>query len=511
MAQSYGSGRLPQYPQAYWLESVTIPEFPTLEKDVHVDVAIVGGGITGITSAYLLAQKGVKVGLVESGRLLNGTTGSTTAKVTAQHGLIYDELITTLGVDSAKLYYEANKQAMDFVKSVVREQKIDCELQEEDAYIYTQSADYLQQLVNEMNAYEKLGISGEYVASTPLPFSVNGAIIMNNQAQFHPLKYLIYFINEITAKGGLIFEHTPAIDITTGPPQAQVITKNGSKLSCDQMIIATHFPFEDKTGFYFARMHADRSYVLAVKTEKDFLGGMYINAEQPTRSLRYTKINGDKLVLFGGDHHKTGQGIDTFKHYQALENFAEETFGIKEIPYRWSAQDLTTSDKIPYVGKITENHEHIFVATGYRKWGMTNGTVAAQLLTDLILRNESPYEALYRPTRFHATPDLKQLVKDNLDVAKHLIKGKVEMITRQPEDLADDEGAVVTVNGKRAGAYRDEHGCLHIVDTTCTHMGCELEWNNGDRSWDCPCHGSRFSIDGDVVEGPAEHPLQKLD
>ncbi|WP_147535068.1 FAD-dependent oxidoreductase [Bacillus marasmi] len=510
MTKSYSQGRMPQYPKAYWLDSVSIPSFPSLTEDVDVDVAIVGGGITGITSAYLLSQKGVKVGLIESGRLLNGTTGSTTAKVTAQHGLIYDELITTLGEEKAKLYYESNKQAMDFVKSVVKEQQIDCELQEEDAYIYTQSADYIQQLTNEINAYEKLGIPGEFVSSTPLPFPVNGAVIMKNQAQFHPLKYLIYFINKITENGGLIFEQTPAVDITTGP-RAQVIAKNGNKLSCNHMIIATHFPFEDKLGFFFARMHADRSYVLAVKTKQEFPGGMYINAEQPTRSLRYTMINGEKLVLFGGDHHKTGQGIDTFKHYEALEAFADSTFGIEKIPYRWSAQDLTTSDKVPYIGKMTDQYNHIFLATGYRKWGMTNGTVAALMLSDMILGKETPYEELYRPYRFHADPDLKQLVTDNLDVAKHLIKGKLELVKRQPEDLANDEGAVVSVNGKRAGAYRDEQGNLHIVDTTCTHMGCELEWNNGDRSWDCPCHGSRFSVDGDVLEGPAEYPLQKLD
>lgn len=332
---------------------------------------------------------------------------------------------------------------------------------------------------------------------------------MKNQAQFHPLKYLLHFINEIKAQGGLIFEQTPAIDIMTGP-RAKVITKIGHKITCNHMIIATHFPFEDKAGFYFARMHVERSYVIGVKTKHEFPSGMYINAEQPTRSLRYTTMNGDKLVLFSGDHHKTGQGIATIKHYEALEAFADETFGIKEIPYRWSAQDLITSDKVPYVGTLTNNYPNIYVATGYRKWGMTNGTAASLMLSDLILGKSSPYEQLYSPARFHANPDLKQLITDNADVAKHLFKGKFEMVKRQPEDLANDEGAVVSVNGTRAGAYRDPEGGLHIVDTTCTHMGCELEWNNGERTWDCPCHGSRFSIDGDVVDGPAEKPLKKL-
>jgi glycine/D-amino acid oxidase-like deaminating enzyme/nitrite reductase/ring-hydroxylating ferredoxin subunit len=510
MTESYVSSRLPQFHEPFWRDSVSLLKFPPLSENIEVDVAIVGGGITGITSAYLLSKQGVKTAIIDAGNIINGTTGHTTAKVTAQHGLIYDELITSLGEESARLYYEANNSAMNFVKNIVKEQKIDCDLTEEDAYIYTQSKDYTQKLINEMNAYGKLGIQGEYTTSTPLPFEVHGAIVMKNQAQFHPVKYLLHFIKEITAKGGRIFEQTPAIDIENGP-RPKVIAKNGHTVTCNHMIIATHFPFEDKTGFYFARMYAERSYVLGVKTKTDFPGGMYINAEQPTRSIRYTTMNGDKLVIFGGENHKTGQGIDTMKHYEALEAFVDETFGIREIPYRWSAQDLTTTDKIPYVGSISPGNPNIYVATGYRKWGMTNSTVASMILSELILGKRSMFENLYSPQRFHANPDVKNLVTTNADVAKHLIKGKFEMITKHPEDLSNDEGATVTVNGERAGAYRDKEGRLHIIDTTCTHLGCELEWNSGDRSWDCPCHGSRFSINGDVIEGPAEKPLRKIE
>jgi glycine/D-amino acid oxidase-like deaminating enzyme/nitrite reductase/ring-hydroxylating ferredoxin subunit len=502
--------RLPQFPEPYWRDSVTLPSFEPLSADITVDVAIVGGGITGITSAYLLSKQGKKVAIIEAGKILNGTTGHTTAKITAQHGLIYDELITSLGEESAKLYYEATHSAMEFIKREIEEHKIDCDLSVEDAYIYTQSPDYILQLKNELKAYEKLGIKGEYVETTMLPFEVNGALIMKNQAQFHPLKYLLQYVQEVTAHGGVIFENTTAIDIENGP-SPKVISKNGATVSCQHIIISTKFPFEDKAGFYFARMYADRSYVLAVKTNKEFPGGMYINAEQPTRSIRSTSYNGDKLILIGGDHHKTGQGINTIKHYQAIEKFADETFGIKEIPYRWSAQDLTTTDKVPYIGAITGGNPNIFVATGYRKWGMTNGTVAALMLSDMILGRTSPYEQLYSPQRFHANPDVKNLISTNIDVAKHLIKGKVEIINRHPEDLGNDEGSVVVVNGERAGAYKDPEGHLHIVDTTCTHLGCELEWNNGERTWDCPCHGSRFSIDGVVVDGPAEKPLKKIE
>ncbi len=317
-------------------------------------------------------------------------------------------------------------------------------------------------------------------------------------------------VNEITAQGGQIFEQTPVIDIGNGP-RPRVIAKNGHRITCNHLIIATHFPFEDKLGFYFARMYADRSYVIAVKTEKEFQSGMYINAEQPARSIRYTNVNGEKLVIFGGDHHKTGQGIDTMKHYEALEAFADETFGIREIPYRWSAQDLTTTDKLPFIGTLTAGHPNIYVATGFRKWGMTNGTAAAQILSDIIQGKKSPYEEIFNPQRFHAKTEIKNIITTNADVVKHLIEGKFGLITKHPEDLNSDEGAVVTVNGARAGAYKDTDGNLHIVDTTCTHVGCELEWNSGERSWDCPCHGSRFSFDGHVLEGPAEKPLKKIE
>jgi Rieske Fe-S protein len=342
-----------------------------------------------------------------------------------------------------------------------------------------------------------------------MPFPVKSAIIMKNQAQFHPLKYLLHLTNQITAHGGQIFELTTAIDIENGS-EPKVLTKGGHAINCKQMLIASHFPFEDKLGFYFARMYANRSYVIAAKTKKEFPGGMYINAEKPTRSLRYTNINGEQLVLFIGENHRTGVGESMIKHYEALEAFAEETFGVKEILYRWSTQDLKTLDKVPYIGRLTENNQNILVATGFRGWGMTHGTAAALLLTDLMIGNNNRFEDLFSPQRFHADPDIKKFISYNADVAMHLIKGKLEISSVEPEDLNPDEGSVVMVNGQRAGAYKDREGTLHIVDTSCTHMGCELVWNTGERSWDCPCHGSRFSYVGDVLEGPAEKPLKRI-
>ncbi|MFY0148077.1 FAD-dependent oxidoreductase [Bacillus cytotoxicus] len=499
----------PKFPHSYWMDSTLLPTFPALSENIKTEVVIIGAGITGITTAYLLAKEGMKVVLLDSDRILNGTTGHTTAKITAQHDLIYDELINHFGIDKARLYYEANHQALQFIKETVKTHHIECGFTEEDAYLYTTGKDELRKLIKEYEAYKKLNIPCEYVTSIPVPLSTQAALVMKKQAQFHPLHYLKKLVEEFIKMGGTIYEHTTAIDIEKGF-YPQVITKNGQRITSGYVALCSHFPFYDKSSFFFTRMYAERSYVLAIQSKTEYPGGMYLSIDNPTRSLRSTTIDGTKLILVGGESHKTGQGINTMLHYEALHSFAEEIFEIEQIPYRWSAQDLITLDKIPYIEHINENNPNIFVATGYRKWGMTTSTVAAQLLTTSIIKRNSPYKELFAPSRFHADPDIKTFASQNLDVAKHLIEGKLEFALREPEDLANGEGAVVRVNGKRAGAYKDDNGKLHIVDTTCTHLGCEVEWNSGDCTWDCPCHGSRFSINGDVVEGPANQPLKRV-
>lgn len=501
---------LPLSVEPYWLTSTVLPSFPPLTEDIHVDVVVVGGGISGITTAYLLAKGGVNVALIEADRLLNGTTGHTTAKVTAQHDLIYDELLHHLGAEKAKMYYDACMEALQFIKTTIQEQRIDCDWTEENAYIYANTNASMSKLINEWKAYEKLGIAGAITETIPLSLPVHAALVMKHQAQFHPLKYLQKLVEAIRQKGGKIYEQTPAADVEQGETLT-VITKHHKRLTCRHLVVCSHFPFYDG-GFYFSRMYAERSYVLAIQSDGQYPGGMYLSADEPKRSIRSAKAaNGSELLLIGGESHKTGQGVPTIQHYEALQSFASDLFTVTAIPYRWSAQDLTTLDKVPYIGKMTANTPNVYVATGYRKWGMTNGTVAGLLLSDLILERNNRYDDLYTPSRFYADPSVKHFVMQNTDVAKHLIEGKIEVVVRTPNDLANGEGAVVLVNGKRAGAYKDENGVLSIVDTTCTHMGCEIEWNSGDRTWDCPCHGSRFSIHGDVIEGPAQQPLQKIE
>ncbi|MGD6873172.1 FAD-dependent oxidoreductase [Sutcliffiella horikoshii] len=500
---------LPKGPEAYWRDSAPLPSFPTLNENKKTDVCVVGGGITGITTAYQLAQEGLKVILIDADQILNGTTGHTTAKVTSQHGLIYDEFLQHLGQEKAKLYYQANQEGLHFIRDLVDLKRIQCDFSEQNAYIYSQTEQDDQKVIKEFEAYQKLGIDGDLTYDIPFPIETKSVIVMKNQAQFHPLQYLKVLVDGIVEKGGEIYEHTVATDVEESR-DLSVVTKNGAKIDCEYIVAGSHFPFYDDKGFFFTRMYAERSYVLAAKTEKEPPEGMYYSAGQPSRSLRYVTIDGEKVALIGGDGHRTGQGKDTLKHYEALKSFGEEVLGIKEILYRWSAQDLYTLDKVPYIGRITSGHPNIFIATGYRKWGMTNGTAAALLLQDLILGRKNAYEDLFSPSRFVADPSLKKFISSNMNVAGHLIEGKLDRPSKKPEDLGLDEGGVVMINGRRAGAYKNDKGEVYCVDTTCTHLGCEVEWNHGDRSWDCPCHGSRFSIHGDVLEGPADKPLEKL-
>lgn len=510
LSQSKPTNHMPTSPEPYWRDSVQLPSFDRLTEDQDADVVIVGGGITGITAAYLLVKEGYQVVLLEASNILNGTTGHTTAKITAQHGLIYDEFIQHFGEDKARQYYEANMDALRFIQQTVTDHDIDCDYTEEDAYIYTNSDRYVDKIHKEAQAYHELGIDGGTVSQMPLDVQMKTAIVMKQQAQFHPLKYLAHLVQEITQAGGKIYEHTTAVDADDQDEQPTVITREGHKIKGDYVLSCSHYPFNDVRGFYFTRLTPNRSYIIGIEAQRDFPGGMYITAEEPTRSLRSVTIDGKPMVLVVGESHKTGQGVDMIQHYEALESFAEQTLGIKNFKYRWSAQDLTTLDKIPYIGPFTDRHPNLLVATGYRKWGMTGGTAAAMLMRDIVMDKDSSYKELFSPSRFQADPSLKKFLKQNADVAGHLIKGKFEPAAKKLDDLSVDDGAVVIHQGRRIGAYKDHDRELHTVDTTCTHMGCEVEWNHGDRTWDCPCHGSRFSIKGEVIEGPAEQPLQQI-
>lgn len=497
-------------PKSYWLVSFKREEYPKLESNIAVDVAIVGGGIVGITSALLLKDKGYKVAILEADRIFHGTTGHSTAKVTSQHNLIYDKLMREFGEIKAKQYAEANECAISFIANIIKERNIDCDFCRCPAYVFTQSEDYIDKIEKEVKAASSLGIKASYEDKPPLPFTVKAAVRFENQAQFHPARYMQALAKAIPGDGSYIFESTKVTDIHEDEKEnCTVIVHNGCKISAHKVIIASHFPCYDGLGMYFARMYAEKSYVIALKLKESFQGGMFISAEEPGRSLRSQKCNEEELVLVGGEHHKTGSHTNTNIHYENLINFAKEIFEVESILYRWSTQDCMTIDGVPYVGYLTSKTKSILVATGFGKWGMTNGTAAAKLLTDLIVKGDSPWREVYNPSRFDIMISGGKLISQNLDVAGKFIGGKLDPV---PKEIKVDKGEakIVSINGERIGVYCDEDGKYHCVDITCTHLGCELIWNEAEKTWDCPCHGSRFSYEGDNIEGPAFIPLKKL-
>lgn len=501
--------QLPQFPEPYWRE-MKLPTFEKLTTSIKADVGIVGGGITGITAAYLLSKQNLKVVLIDSDEILNGTTGHTTAKITAQHGLIYDEFMKHMGEEKTAKYYHAAIKAKEFIKDTISENKIDCDYETQDAYVYTNDDKYIMQLENEIKAYEKLEISSEYLSEMPLNLPIKAAVMMKDQAQFHPLKYLKALVQASKDNGVEFYENTTAVDIEYNK-HPNIVTKDGHRITCNHVIAASHFPFYDKQSFYFARMYPERSYVLAINSKLKYPGGMYINAESPSRSVRSTPGEKGTLWLIGGENHKTGQGGPVIHHYEKLEHFSSKHFEMKDIAYRWSAQDLITIDKVPYIGAVSKGESNVYVATGYRKWGMTNGTAAAMIIADKITETPNEYADIYEPSRFQPDPSVRKFIEMNADVAKHMVKGKLDFSNNELAQIKPDEAIVTRINGKRTGIYKDKEQTLHAVDTTCTHLGCEVEWNSGDRSWDCPCHGSRFSYEGNVMEGPAKKPLAKVD
>lgn len=493
-------------PQSYWIASTFDTNFPSLENDIKVDVAIVGGGMAGITSAFLLKEEGLKVAVIEASQILKGTTGHTTAKITSQHGLIYAKIKSALGEEKAQQYAQANEFAIQAIENIVKTKNIQCDFHRSAAYIYTHQEKYVQKIEQEVLAASSLGIKASYHEEIPLPFNVNAAMRFDNQARFHPRKYLLALADEIVREGNYIFEQTRAINIEEGTT-CNVITVNGKKVSAPNVIIATHYPFYDGYGMYFTRLYPERSYVLGIKIKGQFPEGMFITAEDPGRSLRQQEFDDTKIVLVGGEHHKTGQGEDMNNHYLNLKRFSEETFEVESVLYRWSTQDYSTPDEIPYAGLLTSNTPNIYVATGFRKWGMTNSTAAAFIIKDLITKGKSPWEDVYKPYRFTPAASAMNFIKENVNVAKELVSGKLAVVPKNVE-IKPGEAKVVEVDGQNVGAYRDENGKLHTVSTKCTHMRCELRWNSAEKTWDCPCHGSRFTYDGEIIESPALTPLE---
>lgn len=494
---------LPGKPASLWLDTTPQTNFPPLQSGLTVDVAIVGGGLAGLTAATLLKAEGKTVAVLEAERIVQGVTGYTTAKVTSQHHLIYDYIISHFGEEKARAYADANQAAIEQIAGLVEHKKIDCDFTRTEAYTYTESPDEVDQIKAEVEAALKLGLPASFVNETPLPFPVKAAVRFDNQAQFHPRKYLLALAQEIPGDGSHIFEETRVVDLEEGEP-CVVTTEQGS-LTASDVIIASHFPFNDKTLYSF-RLHSHRSYVLGVRLEGESPRGMFISTK-PSHSVRDHPEAGGNFLLIGGEGHKAGQGGDTIARYQRLEQWARERFSVKEVEYRWSTQDNQTLDHLPYIGQATPLSEHTYVATGLGGWGMTGCTVAGMLLRDLISGRDNPWAEVYDPNRVNLT-SVPEAAKGVIDIAKHFVGDRMTVET--PDSIAPGEGKIVETQRGTVAMYKAEDGEMCTLSPVCTHMGCFVQWNPAEKSWDCPCHGSRFSTDGGVLHGPAIKALEKM-
>jgi glycine/D-amino acid oxidase-like deaminating enzyme/nitrite reductase/ring-hydroxylating ferredoxin subunit len=488
-----------------WVAGAQESSFPPLGGDRRSDVVVVGGGITGLTLARMLVGAGVSVVVIDAGPLCAGATGYTTAKVTALHRLVYRELLDRHGEERTRAYAAANQSAVERVADFASGDGIECDLTQAAAVTYTQRDERVVEVEAEADAARRVGLAVELTTTVALPYPIRAAIRLDDQLHFHPRRYCIGLAERVAGRGGSVHEHTRAYEVESESSGVAVTTDRGT-ITADRAVLATHLPVLDRGGF-FTRAHPYRSYALAARLRQAVPDAMYISVEEPTRSLRPT-ANGRLIV--GGQGHRTGQETDTSRHYAALESWAGANFEVESIDHRWSAQDYTTVDGFPYVGRLTRRDDRILVATGFRKWGMTNGTAAAEILADRILGRDNPWAAAFDATRVAPGASATAFLRENAGVAWHFLADRIAAM-RAPTAgaLRAGEGAVVKHDGVPSACYRDRNGALHAVSSTCTHLRCQVAFNTAERTWDCPCHGSRFDVDGRVLEGPAVHDLAR--
>ncbi|WP_036485868.1 FAD-dependent oxidoreductase [Myxosarcina sp. GI1] len=496
-------------PTSFWLDSTLETEYPAFTEAINVDVAIVGAGITGLTAAYLLKQAGKTVAVVEAENIASGASGHTTAKVTSLHQLIYKDLIDSIGKEKARLYGESNQAAVEFVAATVKNEQIDCDFSRRSTYSFAESSDNLNKVRSEYEAAVELGLPATFVEETTLPFKIAGAVEFSNQVQFHVRKYLLRLAEIVAGNGSYIFEHTRVKTVEEGEP-CQVVTERGN-LNATDVLVTTHLPILD-LGLFFAKAYPKRSYLIgaAISPEKA-PEGMYIGVGQNYHSIRTTPYENGLLLLIGGGGHKVGAKNNTEESYLELETYARSHFGIEpnEIKYRWSSQDYVSFDKLPYIGKLTPANQHIYIATGFSLWGMSKGTLSGMMLADRVLGIDNPWADLYDSLR--ATPFVTQeSIKENLDVGMHWIGDRLKGLqSSSVSEVTPGKAKLLTINGDKVGVYKDTAGSVHAVAATCPHLGCIVNWNSAEKSWDCPCHGARFDYEGKLLHGPAVKDLDK--
>jgi glycine/D-amino acid oxidase-like deaminating enzyme/nitrite reductase/ring-hydroxylating ferredoxin subunit len=469
---------------------------------------VVGGGIAGLTTAVLLVEAGKDVFLLEKERIGEGASARSTGKLTSLQGLPYGKMDSRLGENATKRYVQGQEDGKRLVEEWVKKHAIDCDLKNVDHVVFRSHDSDEEAIQEEIAITKKLGLSTEPVDEIDLPFELCEGIRCRDQLQLNPFRYLEGLKGLAQSKGVKIFEESPVVDIQDGDPA--IVRTSASSVKADHVVIATHFPVHDP-GMFFSRAEQRRSYIMAAKVKEIPFDNMYLLLDKDEfYSLRgYQKNNDERYIVVCSGKHVVGRVSDTEKYYVQIEQFLRKNFEIESIEYRWSTQDVYTVDGLPFVGLPTPFSKNIFSATGFKGWGLTNGTLAGHLLSDAVQDAESKTANVFSPTRFPAPAhSAAAMFKQNLKSAKGFVSGLVESEQKRVDDLLPGEGAILVLDGKRKAVSRDETGELHIHSPICTHLGCTVKWNSAEKSWDCPCHGSRFNSWQKVLNPPATKPLE---
>ena len=485
-----------------WLTNAPETDYGSLDGGANAESVVVGGGIAGLTTATLLAEAGRDVVLLERDHVGEGVTGHSTAKVTSQHGFQYASLERRHDRETARKYGRANQRAVEFVADRTESFDADCGLERRPAYAVTDSADEVHTVRREVRAAERAGLPATFVEDVA-PDAVAG-VRFADQLQFDPQRYLLALAEAFVEAGGRLFEGTRVTDVDGGAP-CRVETRSGS-VTAEDVVLATHFPLLDRAG-YFARQYPKRSYVLAVRASDPPTDGMYYWPGETYRSTRTAEIDGETLTLVGGQNHKTGQGGRVLDRYRRLEATARDRFDVEDVVYRWSTQDYVSVDGVPYVGRLGAFASNVYAATGFGGWGMSNGTAAGLSIAGAILGRPEEWADAFDPLRATVRASAKEFSTENANVARRFVGDWAEGLASTGDRLGRDEATVYRHGTDVVGVYRDEDGDDHVVDAVCPHLGCLVQWNDGERTWDCPCHGSRFAVDGRVLDGPATEDL----
>lgn len=500
--------------ESLWISDTKKTNYQTLEKDEKADVCVIGGGIVGAITAYLLTKKGLNVIVLEKDKLCMGVTANSTAKLTSQHGLFYKYLYDEYGADFAKLYLESNEKGIKLAEEIIQNENIDCDFEKKDSYVFATTITELEKVKQELNTLNKLGFDAEYVENIKIPAdNVLGAIKFKNQAQFNARKYTLQLFEKTSNLGAKIYENSKVEKIEKmGENYSISVGKN--EVIAKYVVIATHYPIKNFPGVYFSKMYQDKTYVIAVDIgeNKKMIDGMFIQSCEPIISFRTAKYNEKELLIVAGSGHKTGQPNSKIEdNFINLENYIKKYYPNSKVVFKWSTEDCITLDKIPYIGKFSNLLPNMYVATGFKKWGMSTSHVAGKIITDLILNNKNKYADIYKATRLNPIKNIKELGNMIKESTNSLVLNKLKPINTEFEDIKLGEGGIVEIDGEKVGIYKRQDGEIFAVKPYCGHLGCLISWNNLEKTWDCPCHGSRYDYMGNIITEPTVKGLSKYE